>query len=454
MNPETIAEYQQDLLAYTKARFEAIKGTPFKVADHHVEICNALERVVTGEITRLIINMPPRSGKTEMAVNSFISWCMGIFPDSEFIHASYSKRLAARNTYEIRATMQHEFYRQVFGTVRLAGDSQAKDEFRTDANGIVYATGADGTITGYGAGKMRPHFGGAIVIDDPHKAGEAESDVMRQNIIDWFITTMESRKNRPNTPIIIIMQRLHESDLTGWLLDGGNGEEWTLLKVPAITDDKESFWPEQFPLEMLERLEKSSPYVYAGQYLQEPAPRDGGIVKPHMIEIVDAVPAGMRMVRGWDLAATKNAGDYTVGLKMAVHEGVIYIIDLARIRGSPDEVEALIVSTTQLDGRAVKQSLPQDPAQAGKAQKTYLSRRLAGHNFVFSAESGDKLTRASPFISQVNAGNVRMLRASWNRDLVHECQLIPNGKNDDILDACTRAYNELFDGSSYSLKNL
>src|SRR5699024_11889485 len=122
-------------------------------------------------------------------------------PDSEVIHASYAKRLATQNTYSVRATMQHETYQAIFSHTELSGDSKAKDEFRTAQGGIVYATGADGTITGYGAGKMRGTFGGAIVIDDPHKAGEANSDTMRQNVIDWFVTTMESRKNSPDTPI-------------------------------------------------------------------------------------------------------------------------------------------------------------------------------------------------------------------------------------------------------------
>ena len=104
--------------------------------------------------------MPPRSGKTELAVKNFIAWCMGNFPDSEFIHASYSKRLASANTYEVRAIMLDEVYQQIFSHTELSGDSKAKDEFRTVQGGIVYSAGADGTITGYGAGKMRPTFGG------------------------------------------------------------------------------------------------------------------------------------------------------------------------------------------------------------------------------------------------------------------------------------------------------
>ena len=223
---DKIADSRCDLLTFVRTMFKARKGIDLVDNWHQEAICNALERVVMGDCKRLIINVPPRSGKTEIAVINFMAWCMGNFPDSEFIHASYSKRLATNNAYNVRAIMQHEQFCEIFDHTQIKRDSSAKDEFRTEQGGIVYATGAEGTITGYGAGKMRDTFGGAIVIDDPHKAGEAMSDTMRENVIDWFTTTMESRKNRPDTPIIVIMQRLHESDLSGYLLAGGNGEEW------------------------------------------------------------------------------------------------------------------------------------------------------------------------------------------------------------------------------------
>src|SRR5207237_7285755 len=118
------------------------------------------------------------------------------------------------NAWHARELVQHEENRAIFPEIELRGDSQAKDEWRTTDGGIVYAVGAGGTITGYGAGKERPDFGGAIIIDDPHKADEVRSDIMRKGVIEWFQNTLESRKNSPaRTPIILIMQRLHEEDL-------------------------------------------------------------------------------------------------------------------------------------------------------------------------------------------------------------------------------------------------
>ena len=439
-----------DLLTFSRVMFHARKGAAMKLNAHQAAICRALERVVLGRTRRLIINVPPRSGKTELAVISFMAWAMGLFPDCEWIHASYSKRLATNNTFNVRAMMQHEAYAAIFGRPQLRGDSNAKDEFRTVQGGVVYATGADGTITGYGAGKMRSHFGGAILIDDPHKAGEGSSETMRKNVLDWFSTTMESRKNSPDTPIILIMQRLHEDDLSGFLLRGGNGEQWEHLNIPAIDDSGASFWPEQFPLDDLRRMERANAYRFAGQYMQRPAPLDGGMFKPDLIQVVPALPAGpIQWVRGWDFAATQPSStnsdpDYTAGgLLGKLSDGRFVIGDMAHLQAGPDERDAALKNTTVRDGYAVRVSLPQDPGQAGKTQVLALTRMLAGYAVATSPESGDKVTRADPLASQVNVGNVLMLKGPWNDKLINELRLFPNGRHDDQVDALSRAFGEL-----------
>lgn len=423
-------------------------------ASHHKPICDALTRVILGETKRLIINVPPRSGKTLFVSQMFSAFCMGLNPASSFILTSYSKTLASNNTYMIRELMRHEVYQSIFSDTQpvIKDDSQARDEFRTEAGGMVYGVGAGGTITGKGAGAMGDMFAGAILIDDISKPDDALSETMRANTIEWFRGTLESRKNSPNTPIIVIQQRLHEQDLSGWLLGGGNGEEWELLKIPALNDDGTSFWERQFPIDMLKRLEKASPYTFAGQYQQEPSPRGGGFFKPHNIEIIDTLPAGIKWVRGWDLAATAGGGDWTVGAKVGIKDDIIYIADIARAQGSPDEVEKILVSNAKMDG--FLQSIPQDPGAAGKSQVSYLSKRLQGAKFKFSPESGDKATRAEAIASQINVGNVRMVKAPWNEVLMHELASFPRGAHDDIVDALSRAYNELVGGSTYTLKNI
>lgn len=162
LTPDEIALYRTDLLAYSQFMFRRRRGMDFLPADHHKTVCDALEQVVIGNTTRLIINIPPRAGKTELAVKNFISWCMGNFPDSEFIHASYAKELATANVSETRNIMQHEAWSEVFGQPEFRGDSNAKDFFKTNQGGAVMAVGVGGGVTGFGAGKMRPTFGGCF----------------------------------------------------------------------------------------------------------------------------------------------------------------------------------------------------------------------------------------------------------------------------------------------------
>lgn len=412
-------------------------------APHHKTICDALSRVITGRVKRLIINVPPRSGKTLFVSQYFPAFWMGLNPASNFILTSYSKTLASNNTYAVRDIMRHELYQSVFADTKptIRDDSQARDIFRTTANGMVYGVGSGGTITGLGAGGMGKIPAGCILIDDPIKPDEALSDTVRNSTIEWFRGTLESRKNSPDTPIVVVMQRLHEMDLAGWLQDGGNGEDWEVIKIPALKDDGTSFWEKQFPADMLRRLEKSSPYTFAGQYQQEPSPRGGGFFKPGNIELVPALPEGIKWVRGWDMAATANGGDWTCGAKLGVRDGIIYIADVRRVQGSPDEVERLIVSTAKMDD--CLQSIPQDPGAAGKSVVAYMSKKLHGLAFKFSLESGDKATRAEPLASQINIGNARMLKADWNESFVHELASFPNGAHDDQVDAASRAYSEL-----------
>lgn len=443
---------RNDFYFFTRYMFMKRKKYKWVRAKHHKTICDALMRVFRGEVKRLIINVPPRYSKTEIVVVNFIAWCLGQYPDSEFIHLSYAAKLAVNNSSASRDIVQTEAYQRLFPHVKLSNTTSAKDDWRTTDGGVVYATGSDGTITGFGAGKMREGFGGAILIDDPHKAGEARSDVKRGNVLTNFQTTVESRKNHPDTPIIVIMQRLHEQDLAGWLLAGGNGEEWEHVCLSAIVENddgtKEALWPEKHTLELLELMEEAAPQVFAGQYRQQPNTKDGNIFKPDRIEIIPAIPAGVEWVRGWDFGATTDDGDYTVGSKLGqMKDGRICIAHVARAQVGPGDQEKMTKNTAISDGFQVKQRIPQDPGAAGKTHVHSIVRLLSGYPVVYETISGDKVLRATPFAAQVNIGNVVMVEGEWNQALIDEMRVFPNGAHDDQIDACSDAFNEIADNS-------
>ena len=415
---------------------------------HQARICKALQRVYTGRTNRLIINVPPRSGKTEVAVKAFIAWAMGLSPDSEFIHASYSKRLATANAYDIRAMMQHEAYKLVFPWLKLQDDSKAKDEFRTTAGGIVYATGAEGTITGYGASKMRDSFGGAIIIDDPHKAGEATSPVMRQSVIDWYQSTIQSRLNKPDGPIIIIMQRLHEEDLSGWLLNGGSGERWEHLVIPARDESGQSFWPEQFPPEMLDRLELTSPYVFAGQYMQRPAPLGGGIFKDEWWRFFDAMPPlKHRSIYADTAQKTKEQNDYSVLQCWGVtQDNQMVMLDMARGKWEAPELETMARAFWQKHNSQPYHGPLRAFKVEDKVSGTGLIQKLKreGIPIVPIQRNVDKVTRAFDAAPYIQSGNVYLMRSTPHlADFLAESAVFPNGSHDDMIDATMSAISDL-----------
>lgn len=448
LKPDEKAALKVDLLAFARHMFKARRGHPM-IDNHHQEtVCNALTEVILGITNRLIINVPPRSGKTELAVKNFMAFTLGTFRDSEFIHASYSKRLATANAYDVRAIMQHEAYAEIFPRLALQEDSKAKDEFRTTDGGIVYATGAEGSITGYGAGKMRARFGGAVIIDDPHKANEATSPVMRRNVIEWYQNTIQSRLNKPGTPIIIIMQRLHEEDLSGWLLDGGTGETWKHVVIPARDARGQSFWPAQFPDDMLQRLETSSPYVFAGQYMQNPAPLGGGIFKDHWWKFLDVQPIiKWRCIYADTAQKTKEQNDYSVlqcwGMNI---DNQIIMLDMVRGKWEAPELETVSRAFWRKHHAIPNAGALRAFKVEDKVSGTGLIQKLKreGIPIVPIQRNIDKITRAMDAAPYVESGNVIIMRnLEQLSDFLSEAALFPNGSHDDMIDTAMSAISDM-----------
>jgi predicted phage terminase large subunit-like protein len=450
----------EDLHFFSKYMFKMRRGYRWLDNWHHKVICDALMRVYRGECKRLLICIPPRYSKTELAVINFIAWSIGRNPDAEFIHTSYSTPLAHKNSFDALQICSMPEYNAVFPGLRLTKNRRARGDWATSAGGVVYAQGAGGTITGFGAGKLREGFGGAIIFDDIHKADEARSDTVREGVIEWFQNTLESRTNSPHTPIIGIGQRLHERDLPGWLIAGGNGEKWEVVNIRAIAEEDdpygrtlgEALWQAKHDIEALRRLEATKPYEFSGQYQQRPSPRSGGLFEKHWFEVVDAAPANERRVRKWDLAGTVpkigSDPDWTVGLLMSKDKvGIHYIEDIVRFRGSPRDVEQSIINTAAQDGTRTTVGLAQDPGQAGKFQVEHLIRNLAGFTVRSAPETGSKEIRAMPLSAQAEAGNVKLVKAPWNEAFLNELSMFPNATHDDQVDAASGAFEVLTNGT-------
>jgi len=294
-------------LYFTRYFFKQRFRKKFVVNHHHETICNALDRVLSGKCKRLLIRMPPRYGKTELAVKGLIAHGLALNPSSKFIHLSFSSGLAEDNSEEVRDFVQEEEYQRLFPYVEIDKSSSAKKKWYTTSKGGVYATATGGQITGFGAGAVEVEglkgrdgvqlydegseideftaenensggFHGAIIIDDPVKPDDADSETKRERVNDRFENTIRSRTNSRNTPIIVIGQAVHERDLIGYLMET-EPEEWELLTLPAIGQDEDgedvALWPFKHTLDELYKMRRQNEYVFGTQYQQDPSPKEG-----------------------------------------------------------------------------------------------------------------------------------------------------------------------------------
>ena len=280
-------------LFFTRYFFKERYNRKFVVGEHHRIIAEALEKVYRGEITRLIINIAPRYGKTELAVKNFIANGLALNPSAKFIHLSYSDDLALDNSEDTKNIVQSAEYQMLFPDVQIKKDSKSKKKWYTTAGGGVYATSSAGQVTGFGAGRVddedsdidefcdldnKSGFGGALVIDDPIKPEDADSELIRERINQRFDSTISNRVNSRNTPIVIIMQRLHERDLCGYL-QSEEGAKWTIVSLPSIKEDGTALWPFKHSIEELREIEKRNPLVFERQHMQNPMPIQGRLYK-------------------------------------------------------------------------------------------------------------------------------------------------------------------------------
>ncbi len=405
-----------------------------------------LTALAQGETRRLMVLMPPGSAKSTYASILFPAWWFTQHPRSSVIAASHTASLAEHFGRQIRLLIQEHGPRLGYA---LSDDSRAARRFSTNRGGEYFATGVRGPIVGRRAD--------LILIDDPVKSqAEADSRRQRDQLHDWFRADLLSRL-RPRGRVVLIMTRWHRDDLAGRLL--ARAKLWRVLELPALARDNDPLgrnpgdplWPEWEDAAALEAKRLAvGERSWAALYQQSPRTQESALFRIARIRLLDHPPLIERAVRAWDLAATSELGardpDWTVGVKLArTPDGEFVVLDIVRLRGDPATVEEAIRATARADGASVPIGLPQDPGQAGRAQVLYLARRLAGHTVHTSPETGSKLTRATPLASQVNAGNLAVLRAPWTAALLEELQDFPHGEKDDQTDALSRAFAMLTD---------
>lgn len=290
-----IAALWSDYLLFCQYFFPIVTGNPFVLSrpvgreSHYITIARELTEVFELNTRRLYIGIPPGYGKSKKLC-MWIAWAMSRYPDSEFLYISYSFELATEHTEFIRSIMQCREYRELFN-IKIKQDRKAKDHFKTEQGGCVKAFGTAGSITGFNAGKpFLKRFSGAVVIDDPHNAGDVLSDAKRESVINKYVSSICQRPRGENIPIVMIAQRTHEADLVNYVLSGHDAMPWKSVILKALDENGHPLHPEYHSLEYLRNLQEKQPYIFAAQHQQDPTPAGGALFKKDWFVILDREP--------------------------------------------------------------------------------------------------------------------------------------------------------------------
>ncbi len=488
---------EDSLLDFMRLGWAALEPGVQFVANWGVEaICDHLQAVTEGHITRLLINVPPGCTKSMTTSVFWPAWEWGPrnLPHYRYINFSHEQNLAIRDNVRGRSLVNSEWYQSSWGD-RFC--------FNTDQNAkVYYENDKTGWRQACAAASLTGRRGDRVIGDDPHSVHGADFEAQREDVLQIFAETVPTRLNKQaESAIVVIMQRVHERDVSGLILEKELGYEHLMLpmefeeerrcfstvpptymeakkelvhfdpltkswktyvpdhcdkheeryNVDPRTEDDELLDPVRFPLSSIDELKETlrswgGTYAEAGQLQQRPAPRGGGMFQKKDFQLIDDVrDLKGRIVRGWDLAASDSKkAAFSCGLKMMLTtDKRIIIMDSNRFKKTPGGVEKEMTDTAKRDGRHVIIDIPQDPGQSGKSQKVAYIKLLHGYNVKFSPESGSKEQRAGPLAAQCEAGNVYLLRGDWNDAFINEAASFPNGAFKDQIDAASRAYANL-----------
>ena len=451
---------RHDLTSFIERSFYELNPQTKLILCPHIEVIAAkLEACRQGKIRRLIINLPPRSLKSHCVTVAFPAFLLGHNPAAQIICASYGQDLADKLARDCRTLMSSAFYRHLFPASVLSTEKQAVNDFMTTSQGFRMATSVGGVLTGRGADFM--------ILDDPLKPEDALSETRRNGANEWYNNTLLSRLNsKEKGVIIIVMQRLHQDDLVGHVLEQ---EAWDTLSFPAIAEEEEvhdyetpygrrafsrkqgeALQPERENLKVLAAVRKSTgEYNFLSQYQQNPAPMGGVMVKNEWLQYYDSLPERFAMIcQSWDTAnKSGELNDYSVCTTWGVLDQKYYLLNVYRDRHNYPDLKRKVKELA--DRYHPNTILIED-----KASGTQLIQDLK-RDGVFSIKAyepppgTDKIMRLHAQTAEIENGRILLPRsAPWLAEYVRELTSFPGSKYDDQVDSTTQALDHLASNNS------
>lgn len=438
---------RKDLSSFIRKSFDIVSPGTKYLHNWHVELISKyLEAVKDGDIKRLVINIPPRSLKSISVAVSFPAWILGHDPTKKIICSSYSQSLAIKHSLDTRTIIDNPFYKFLFPDIELVKDQNTKTKFMTTQRGYRFATSVGGSLTGEGAD--------ILIVDDPHKADQIYSPAFRESTKLWFDQAFMTRLNdRKKGAVIVVMQRLHEDDITGHLL---NKKGWEHLRIPLIAEDDEEYkikdfyyhrskgelmHPDTIGNNEADQLKIDlGNFAFAGQYQQSPMAAGGNIIKTEWIKTYKELPNVKMLSWSWDTAIkVGQENDYSVGTLWAECEDGYYLIDLFRQKIEYPELKKVV--SMLYNNQKSHEVLIEDKASGQQILQDF---KRIGTMPVIAVSPGCDMPLSKPERMQLvsglfAAGKVFIPEnADWSFDFLKEMTQFPAGKHDDICDSVTQ----------------
>ena len=425
---------KNDFLSFVKCVWpEFVEGS------HHRHIADKFNKLATGEINRLIINMPPRHTKSEFASNLLPAWMVGRKPNLKIIQTTHTTELAIRFGRKAKTLIDSPEYQQVFKT-RLREDSQAAGKWETEQGGEYYAAGVGSAITGRGAD--------LLIIDDPHSEQDALNAAALEKAYEWY-TSGPRQRLQPGGSIIVVMTRWSTKDLTGALLRSQKevkSDQWEVIEFPAILPSNKPVWPEFWKLEELEGVKASlSVPKWNAQWMQNPTSEEGSIIKREWWKVWDGddVPPLKHVIQSYDTAFLKKE---TADFSAITTWGVFYpnqdsgpnliLLDALKERYEFPELRRVALEQYQY----WKPETVVIESKASGLPLTYELRKMGIPVINFSPNKGqDKHARVNAVAPLFESGVVWAPEQKFAEEVIEECAAFPYGDHDDLVDSMTQA---------------